>query len=190
MNNDYKLIEALLFIQGHKGIEPRQLKDVLKCTTGQAQNALQDFKNYFNSLDRGIRVVNFNNRFKLTTVEELNESLSDFVTIEKKQRLSQAAVEVMGIIAYRQPISKSEISSIRNVSSESIVNTLVLKKLIEPVGVAQTPGKPVLFGVSDFFYDYFQIESLADLPPFEQLKANDKTNDIDLLNSQNYKNNE
>lgn len=169
MENKNKIIEALIFVQGSEGLSSAQLKDVLKLMSiNEARKMLREFKVWFNYQNRGIMVYEFNDVFKFLTVEDAKESIENLVTIVKKQHLSNAGIEVAGIIAYKQPVTRSMISNIRGVISDSIVATLLNKGIIEEVGVANTPGNPVLYGITNKFYDYFKIKTLAELPPFPE----------------------
>lgn len=169
MENKNKIIEALIFVQGSEGLSSAQLKDVLKLMSiNEARKMLREFKVWFNDQNRGIMVYEFNDVFKFLTVEDAKESIENLVTIVKKQHLSNAGIEVAGIIAYKQPVTRSMISNIRGVISDSIVATLLNKGIIEEVGVANTPGNPVLYGITNKFYDYFKIKTLAELPPFPE----------------------
>ncbi|QKX38675.1 segregation/condensation protein B [Metamycoplasma hominis] len=164
-----KIIEALLFIQGSEGLSSEQAQQVFKLNTIQeARRLLRDFKTYFNNLERGIKVLEFNDVFKFLTIESVKDYISDLVTITRKQRLSNAAIEVVGIVAYKQPITRGMISNIRGVVSDGIVSSLLEKGIIEEVGVAQTPGNPILYGITNKFYDYFKIKTLGELPPFPE----------------------
>ncbi|MBN4089435.1 SMC-Scp complex subunit ScpB [Mycoplasma enhydrae] len=164
-----KIIEALLFVQGSEGVSSEQIKDVFKLNTVQeGRKLLKDFRQYFNNLDRGIKVYEFNDVYKFLTVEMAKEYITELVTIVRKQRLSNAAIEVAGIVAYKQPVTRSIISNIRGVASDGIVASLLEKGIIEEVGVASTPGNPILYGITNKFYDYFRIKTLAELPPFPE----------------------
>lgn len=164
-----KIIEALLFIQGSDGLSSEQVKDVFKLNTIQeGKKLLKDFKTFFNNQDRGIKVHEFNDVYKFLTVESVKDYISELVTIVRKQRLSNAAIEVAGIVAYKQPVTRSIISNIRGVVSDGIVASLLEKGIIEEVGVAQTPGNLILYGITNKFYDYFKIKTLAELPPFPE----------------------
>lgn len=164
-----KIIEALLFIQGSDGLSSEQVKDVFKLNTIQeGRKLLKDFKTFFNNQDRGIKVHEFNDVYKFLTVESVKDYISELVTIVRKQRLSNAAIEVAGIVAYKQPVTRSIISNIRGVVSDGIAASLLEKGIIEEVGVAQTPGNPILYGITNKFYDYFKIKTLAELPPFPE----------------------
>lgn len=183
--NNFKAIEALLYIQGEKGLTPSDVKNTLDMPTLNARKQLMAFKEEFNDSDRGLMVVEFNDVFKLATREEYKDVISKMVTVIKKQKLSGSAIETAGIIAYKQPITKSQINDIRGVSSEATVNTLLVKGLIEEKGIAQTPGNPVLYGITDKFYDYFNIKSLKELPKLSEFDESEGVdNDFELFSSQ------
>jgi len=189
MNN--KIIEALMFIQGELGISPRDLKGVLEISTSEARQALKEFKEQFNGSDRALIVLEAGDNFKFVTRKEFDEPITKLVAVIKKQRLSAAAIETAGIIAYKQPITKSQVNEIRGVASEAVVNTLLVKGIIEEKGIAQTPGSPILYGISNKFYDYFQINSLKELPKITELEETEGLeDDFDLFSSQRQDENE
>lgn len=186
MNN--KIIEALIYIQGEEGLSSEQLQKILKSDSiSSARALLKIFKDKWNSEQHGIKVEEFNDVYKFATVKDVKSYVGDLVTIIKKQRLSNAGIEVAGIVAYKQPITKSQINKIRGISSEIVVNTLLIKGIIEEVGIAQTPGNPILYGVTPKFYDYFKIKSLHELPnlkEFDDTEVYESTADFDLYSSQ------
>ncbi|AAT27962.1 SMC-Scp complex subunit ScpB [[Mycoplasma] mobile] len=186
MNN--KIIEALIYIQGEEGLSSEQLQKVLKSESiSSARALLKVFKEKWNNEQHGIKVEEFNDVYKFATIKDVKDYVSELVTIIKKQRLSNAAIEVAGIVAYKQPISKSQINKIRGVASEIVVNTLLIKGIIEEVGIAQTPGNPILYGVTAKFYDYFKIKSLHELPnlkEFDDTGEYESIEDFDLYSSQ------
>ncbi|MCU4117095.1 SMC-Scp complex subunit ScpB [Mycoplasma zalophi] len=190
MNNYTKIIEALIYVQGDEGLSSKQLKESLKLESiTSARTLLKKFADEFNNQDRGIKVHEFNDIFKFLTTDESKDAISELVTVARRQNLSQAAIETAGIIAYKQPITRSMINNIRGVASDHIVVTLLTKGIIEEVGVAQTPGQPILYGITDKFYDYFKIKSLAELPPFPEFnnysgEGNLNEEEFDLFNSQ------
>ncbi|MGZ9428353.1 SMC-Scp complex subunit ScpB [Mycoplasma sp. 1012] len=164
-----KIIEALIYMQGEEGISSEQLQQVLKLNTvNEARSLLKRFADNFNRLERGIFVVEFNDVFKFATREEFKEYISDLVTITRRHKLSNAAIETAAIVAYKQPVTRSMISDIRGVASDAIVASLLMKGIIEEVGVSPTVGQPTLYGITNRFYDYFKLKSLQDLPKFHE----------------------
>ncbi len=185
MNSNFRVIEAMMYIQGEIGLMPRHLKEVLSIPTLNARKLLQEFRTWYNEQERGLMVMEFSDNYKMATREEFKEDITKLVAVEKKQRLSGAAIETAGIIAYKQPITKSQINEVRGVSSEAVVNTLLVKGIIEEKGIAKTIGNPVLYGISDKFYDYFKIQSLKELPMLSELDESEGLEgDFDLYTSQ------
>ena len=180
-----KLIEGLLYVQGEVGITPRDLKYATNMPTFNARKQLKMFMEEFNNLNRGIMVVEFDDVFKFVTRKELKDDITKVIATKTKQRLSNAAIETIGIIAYKQPVTKSQINEIRGIASEAVVNTLLLKKLIEEKGIAKTPGNPILYGLTNKFYDYFQIKSLNELPKMSDIDESEGVDDdFELYSSQ------
>jgi len=183
--NNFNRIEALMYIQGEEGLSPKMLKDIFEVSTADARKDLKAFTKEYNSKkETGLFVIEFNEHFKLATKEEYRDDISKMVTIEKKRKLSGSAIETAGIIAYKQPITKSEVNRIRGVASEGVVHTLLIKGIIEEKGIADTPGNPVLYGISNKFYDYFNITSLKELPKLSELSEQGDEEDFDLFASQ------
>ncbi|MEA4134326.1 MULTISPECIES: SMC-Scp complex subunit ScpB [unclassified Mycoplasma] len=184
-----KILEALLYIQGDDGLNLEQVKDIFSLATlAEAKKVMQDFLREFNDLERALKVVNFNDVYKLATRETFKDYVTKMVSVVKKQRLSNAAIEVAGIIAYKQPVTKGQIASIRGVASDQVVNTLLMKGVIEEVGISPTPGNPVLYGVTNKFYDHFKLTSMRDLPKMTEFNyvegVEDENQDFDLFGSQ------
>lgn len=190
-----KILEALLYIQGIKGITLEQIKDVFALNNEQeAKKVIKDFSSWFNSLDRGLKVVNYNEIYKFATrdQEELKSAIERLANIKKRAKLTPAALEVVGIIAYKNPISRAEVGRIRGADSSSIISSLLSKGLIEEVGEAMSVGKPTLLSITNKFYDYFNIKSMSELPSLQEFEfeAQEEQDNFNLFTSQrqdNYK---
>ncbi|MBN3534417.1 SMC-Scp complex subunit ScpB [Mycoplasma procyoni] len=166
-----KIIEALLYMQGEEGLSSEQLQHVFKLNTvNEARRLLKSFLEKFNQIERGIFVVEFNDVFKFATRddEEVKNALSELVTVTRKRKLSNAAIEVAAIVAYKQPVTRSMVSAIRGVISDQVMASLLLMGIIEEVGISPTIGQPTLYGITNRFYDYFKLKSLQDLPKFTE----------------------
>ncbi|QDF64959.1 SMC-Scp complex subunit ScpB [Mycoplasma nasistruthionis] len=185
-----KILEVLLYYQGDEGLNLEQVKEIFGLNNqAEAKKVMEDFLREYNKLEQGLKVVNFNDIYKLATRETYKEWITKMVTVAKKQRLSQAALEVVGIVAYKQPVTRSQITKYRgNIVSDHIVSTLITKGIIEEVGVSPTPGSPILYGVTAKFYDHFKLTSMQELPSlrdFSHLDQSDgDTEDFDLYSSQ------
>ncbi|UUD37209.1 chromosomal segregation and condensation complex, ScpB protein [Mycoplasmopsis californica] len=185
-----KIIEALLYIQGDQGLSLEQIKEVFDLMTiEEAKKVIKDFISFFNQQDRGLKVVNFNDVYKLATRETVREAVEKLVSIKRRGKLTAGMMEVVGIVAYKQPITRGGISKIRGVDSNSLVQSLIDKKLIEEVGKSPTPGTPALFGVTNKFYDYFKLKTLSELPKLAEFEFDDNpeaNEGIDLFSSQRH----
>lgn len=144
MNIKAKL-EALLFVAGEKGIALNQLCELLKIEKKDCQTELNDLqKDYQMNADRGIILLQVSHMYKLVTKSEAASLLKHYVKDPKNNRLSQAALETLSIVAYRQPISRIQIDLLRGVQSAAALQTLVFKQLVEEKGRDDKPGKAIL----------------------------------------------
>ncbi|MCS4536677.1 MULTISPECIES: SMC-Scp complex subunit ScpB [unclassified Mycoplasma] len=172
------ILEALLYIQGDEGLTLEQVKEIFNLnTTQEAKKVINDFIKEYNKRETALKVVNFNEIYKLATRETYREYIAKMVQVVKKHRLSNAAIEVAGIVAYKAPVTRSMVNNIRGVASEQVMNTLLAKGVIEEVGISPTPGNPVLYGITNKFYDYFRIKTMADLPRLNEFNFVDGLDD-------------
>lgn len=183
------ILEAALYVQGDEGLTLEQIRELFSLNNIiEAKKVINDFIKKYNESNRGLKVVEFNEIYKLATRESVKEYISKIVNVIRKQKLSNAAIEVAGIIAYKQPITRGQIASIRGVSSDQVLNTLLAKGVVEEVGISPTVGHPVLYGVTNKFYDYFRIKSLSELPKLTEFNfvegTEENANEYDLFESQ------
>ncbi|AWX70103.1 segregation/condensation protein B [Mycoplasmopsis anatis] len=183
------ILEAALYVQGDEGLTLEQIKELFSLNNiVEAKKVINDFIKKYNESNRGLKVVEFNEVYKLATRESVKEYISKIVNVIRKQKLSNAAIEVAGIIAYKQPITRGQIASIRGVSSDQVLNTLLAKGVVEEVGISPTVGHPVLYGVTNKFYDYFRIKSLSELPKLTEFNfvegTEENATEYDLFESQ------
>jgi len=116
---------------------------------------------------RGIRLQENKGRFQLTTAPELSEEVEFFLQLESTARFTAASLETLAIIAYQQPITRPGVDAIRGVNSDSVIRNLLSKGLIEEAGRSDGPGRPILYGTSPEFLQYFGLGSINDLPEIE-----------------------
>ncbi len=133
------------------------------------------FKNIMDELmheykQRGIQIIEIAMGYQLTTRPKYSDWIGRFINIDRKTKLSKAALEVLSIIAYRQPITRIEIDTIRGVDSGGVVKSLIDKKLVRGMGRKKVIGKPMMFGTSRRFLEYFGLRNLADLPTIEEFR--------------------
>ncbi|GAA0599577.1 segregation/condensation protein ScpB [Virgibacillus siamensis] len=165
------IVEGLLFASGDEGITAKQLASVLDITDTTVHHVLDELKNNYHQSNRGVMIMQSNKAFFLTTKAEHSTYFKKYLESPQMTKMSQAALETLAIIAYRQPITRTEIEDIRGVKSDRPVQTLVARSLIEEVGRREGIGRPILFGTTKDFLTYFGLTSLEELPP---LPDNDK----------------
>ncbi len=160
------LLEALLLVAGEEGTTVARLARVTGTSEEDVEAALLMLEERLQG--RGIRVQRHRQRVRFVTAPEAASVVRAFLGLEAKVRLSRAALETLAIIAYRQPITRPEIDAIRGVSSDGVVRSLLEKGLIEEVGRAQAPGRPILYGTTPRFLELVGLTSLEDLPPLQE----------------------
>lgn len=161
------IIECLLFVSG----EPISLEKIAEVAEIKHEDALafiEELKREYS--ERGFNITELAGGYQFVTNPE------HFLYIERlykpqAQTLSQAAIETLAIIAYRQPVTRAEIELIRGVKVDGVVVTLLEKKLITEVGRKESPGRPILYGTGDYFLKFFGLNSLEDLPSVETFLA-------------------
>ena len=158
------VLEGLLFVVGEDGLTIEQIKDVLNINDEEALNLLKDLREDYESDDRGIRINFLGNCFKLTTKEEHKDYYQKLLENPTTNKLSQAALETLAIIAYNEPITRISIDNLRGVSTVQIIRKLVAKGLIKESGRSDLPGRPILYKTTDEFLDYFVLSRKEDLP--------------------------
>lgn len=163
------LLEAILFLSG----EPVTLPE-LKAATGMPEAELRDFMEELVSeyAERagGITISTIAGGYQMHTSPEYAEVLRKFRGEARQQKLSMPALETLAIIAYRQPIIKAEVEDLRGVNSDGVIKTLLDRRLIKIVGRKEAPGKPLLYGTTREFLQYFGLENLAELPTLKDLQ--------------------
>ena len=159
------IIEALLFAAD----EPLTIDDIcriIEIDRADAVGLIDELKKEYENGNRGLQVVEIADGFRLATKPEFAPYIKRLYKNEKRINsvLSRAALETLAIIAYKQPVSRAEIDKIRGVSSESTIKTLLERGLIEETGRLDAPGRPVLYGTTKAFLEYFGLKSISDLP--------------------------
>lgn len=168
------IVEGLLFIVGDEGIDSKQIADVLQISEIVAVELIENLKADYKKKSRGIDLVEVAGVYQLTTKREHAEYFKRLVESPTTSTLSQAALETLAIIAYKQPITRAEIEEIRGVKTERPLSTLMSKSLIKEVGRAEGTGRAYLYGTTKDFLEYFGLKTLDELPPLpEKLNEED-----------------
>lgn len=165
-------LESMMFMLG----EPLEVKDaaqILETDKATVRKLCQELQNEYEQEGRGIRIREVDDSFGFVTFVENEIFLQKLCTPVRIKRLSQAALEVLAIIAYRQPVTRSEIDSIRGIKSDRVIDGLTDKGLIEVVGRSEGVGRPLIYATTKEFLKKFGFASLKDLPEvaeFEELR--------------------
>lgn len=155
-------LESILFVASGP-VSLHRLARTLDITPAAVRSLLLTLE--ASNLDRGIRLQWSGNDVQLTTAPQASAAIERFLGLEVTSRLSQAALEVLSIVAYLQPATRPEIDDIRGVNSDGALRTLLSKGLVEEVGRMETPGRPILYGTTPDFLQHFGLASLQELPP-------------------------
>jgi segregation and condensation protein B len=156
-------LETMMFIWG----EPLEVKDaaeVLEADKNVIRGLFRELQTEYEQEGRGIRIREVDDAFGFVTLAENDMFLKKLCTPVRVRRLSQAALEVLAIIAYRQPVTRSEIDSIRGIKSERVIDGLIDKDLIEVSGRSEGVGRPLIYSTTKEFLKKFGFSSLKDLP--------------------------
>lgn len=171
------VIEALLFVSPSP-VSVSRIASAMEVSESRIKEALDILQERYKK-NRGLVIQRYGNKMQFVTNPELSETIEKFLGIEVTTTLSQASLEALAIIAYRQPVTRPEIDEIRGVNSDGVVRNLLSKGLIEEVGRVEGVGRPILYGTTSDFLNYFGLTSLDELPAFEVLPSNEtKTNGV------------
>lgn len=178
------VLEGLLYVQGDLGLTLDQVSDILELSLEDAKKLVYELKMSYEKEDRGLRINYLGNTFKLTTRKEHKKYYTKLLEDENRNTLSNAALEVLAIIAYNEPITRIEVDNIRGVESSYVIRKLVAKGLIKENGKSDLPGRPILYKTTNDFLDYFGLSSKEELPKIE---FNQEINEDKDLYKSNYR---
>lgn len=175
-------LEGLLFLVGDEGLSTAQLADVLDTSEENIDEWMDELiKEYVEDDSHGIEIVHFGGLYKFVSKHQVHEYAEKLFASVKMATLSQAALETLAIIAYKQPITRNEIEEIRGVGCDMMIRKLLARSLIKECGRSDAPGRPFLYEVTPEFMDSFQLESLKELPELNETNTNV---DGDLFNEE------
>ncbi len=167
LNEKCKELLAVLFAAGEP-LQQERAAQAVGIDGPTAGKLLQHVKDYLEELQLPFTLLRLGDSWQLATLEQYAPVVRQALEIRRGTPLSQAALEVLAIVAYNQPVTKSFVEQVRGVDSASVVNSLVEKGLLEEQGRLEIPGRPIAYGTSAHFLRCFSLNSLADLPPVEQ----------------------
>ena len=174
-----RAVEAILFAAG-ESVEISRIAQALELTTKKDDNLLEEVKEEFNSQNHGFKIMRYKDSYQFVTHKEYEEQIRMVMDLNRKKPLSQAAMEVLAVIAYNQPVTKAFVEQIRGVDCSGVIGSLTVKGLIEEQGRLELPGRPLLYGTTENFLRCFNISSIEDLPPIPQSDKEDKSEETSV----------
>ena len=166
---DIALVEALIF-SSKKKLPHDIIKEITSFSEEKLERIIIYLEQKYQGSEFGIQLKEYNDSYLFQTKKEFAAQIEQLFDITKVSSLSTASMETLAIIAYRQPVTRSEIEEIRGVSVERTLNTLSKYELIEEVGRKETIGNPIIYGTTDQFLEYLDIEDLKELPEIERVE--------------------
>ena len=177
------IIEAILFVNG-EAVAIDSLCEALECPENDVLSALDCLEQQYAREDRGVTLKRFGGQVQLTSKGEYAPYIERLLQPVQKQSLSQAVLETLSIVAYRQPVTRQEVEAVRGVQCDYSLQALVQKNLLRSAGRRETLGRPILYATTDQFLALFGLKSLDDLPPLPVMdgaQEADQATDTDEL---------
>lgn len=162
--------ESMMFTWGEP-LQARTAADVVNISEKEAIAFLEELKEEYEQENRGIRIRRINKSFQFVTADDNAAYIERLCTPVKRRKLSQSALEVLAIVAYKQPVTRGEIEAIRGIKCERVLEGLARKELVEEKGRSNGIGRPILYGTTDTFLKYFGFSTLKELPDIEDIES-------------------
>ena len=171
--NDAAAIEAILFASG-ASVEASRIAEALEISEKQAIEYAEALIEEYKAADRGITILRLDNSFQMISNKEYAPQIRTVMDLRRNTPLSQAALEVLAVVAYNQPVTKAFVDQVRGVDCSGVIGSLTSKDLIEEKGRLELPGRPLLYGTTENFLRCFNLQSLDDLPPLPEDEKKDE----------------
>ena len=162
--------ESMMFVWGQP-LDVKAAAEIFNINWKDAYEYFKELQDEYEQEGRGIRIREVNKSFQFVTAEENIEYIERLCTPVKHKRLSQSALEVLAIVAYKQPVTKGEIEAVRGIKCDRVIEGLQKKDLVAEVGRSTAIGRPILYGTTDTFLKYFGFENLKELPDIGNLES-------------------
>lgn len=160
--------ESLMFVWGEP-LDVKTAAELFNISNKEAYDYFAELKEEYDREGRGIRIREINKSFQLVTSSENVEYIERLCTPVREKRLSQQALEVLAIVAYRQPVTKGEIEAIRGIRCDRVLEGLMKRELVQETGRSAAIGRPILYGTTDGFLKHFGFQNLKELPDIEDI---------------------
>ena len=179
----FSIFESLLFVSGEP-IKLKELAIIIESSENFTEEVLRELMLRYEAEDRGIRLISINSAYQLVTKPKNSNYVQKLLKSNVRQSLSQAALETLAIVSYRQPITRIDIDEIRGVKSDSAVSTLVEKGLLKECGRLEVPGRPILYSTTEEFLKNFGLSNLKEMPSLENIMEGMLQDEIEVENLQ------
>ena len=169
-------IEAILFASG-SSVETVRIAEALEISVKETETLISSLIDDYTRENRGITIIKLNKAYQMVSVKEYAPQIRKVMDLRRNTPLSQAALEVLAVVAYNQPVTKAFVEQVRGVDCSGVIGSLTTKGLVEEKGRLELPGRPLLYGTTENFLRCFNLEKIEDLPPLpenEDEKANDE----------------
>ena len=175
-------IEAILFANG-SSVETKRIAQALEITESQAEEHISALIDDYNSANRGITIIKLDDAYQMVSCKEYAPQIRTVMDLRRNTPLSQAALEVLAVVAYNQPVTKAFVEQVRGVDCSGVIGSLTAKGLVEEKGRLELPGRPLLYGTTENFLRCFNINSLEELPPLPETEneETDKTKEDNMF---------
>lgn len=168
-------VEAILFANGSPA-EPDKIAQAIEMKPSQAEKLILELMDDYEKQERGIRIIKLNKSYQMVSAKKFAPEIRKVMDLRRNTPLSQAALEVLAVVAYNQPVTKAFVEQVRGVDCSGVLGSLTTKGLVEEKGRLELPGSPLLYGTTENFLRCFNLESIENLPP---LPESDKTDNSD-----------
>lgn len=169
-------IEAILFASG-SSVEASRIAQALEINTETVDNHISALIDDYSASQRGITIIKLDDAYQMVSVKEYAEPIRTVMDLRRNTPLSQAALEVLAVVSYNQPVTKAFVEQVRGVDCSGVLGSLTAKGLIEEKGRLELPGRPLLYGTTENFLRCFNISSLEELPPLPENDELDSENE-------------
>lgn len=160
-------IEAILFSSGDS-VEKSRIAQALEITEKQVDETVDKLIDDYSAQNRGITIIKLDSAYQMTAVKDYAPQIRTVMDLRRNTPLSQAALEVLAVVAYNQPVTKAFVEQVRGVDCSGVIGSLTTKGLVEEKGRLELPGRPLLYGTTEHFLRCFNISSLEELPPLPE----------------------
>lgn len=172
-------VEGILFAAG-ECVKAAKLAAVLECSTARIEEAVLELIAEYDESMRGIKIIELDEGYQICSRPEYYAYIQEILGDQRRQALSNAAMEALAIVAYKQPVTRGQIEYIRGVNSDGAVNRLVERGLIEETGRLDAPGRPILYKTTQNFLRCFGLKTAADLPAIDFAKIGPEYEQLEI----------